>query len=37
MLEKPSRARTLGEAAKRVVEANRGATDRYLNALEKYL
>jgi len=37
MLEKPSRARALGEAAKRVVEANRGATDRYLDALEKYL
>lgn len=37
MFENPSKARALGKAAKRVVEANRGATDRYLDALEKYL
>ncbi len=36
LLENPSRARALGEAARSVVDAHRGATDRYLQALEKY-
>jgi 3-deoxy-D-manno-octulosonic-acid transferase len=37
LLEQPEEARALGEAAKRVVATNRGATDRYFEALKKYL
>lgn len=37
LLESPSEARALGEAAKRVVAANRGAIDRYFDALKKFL
>ncbi len=36
LLENPSRAESLGEAARHVVETNRGATDRYFHALQKY-
>jgi 3-deoxy-D-manno-octulosonic-acid transferase len=36
LLENPGSARAMGEAASRVVEANRGATDRYYHAIEKY-
>ena len=36
LLENPAKAEDLGRAAKRVVEANRGATDRYYQALRKY-
>lgn len=36
LLENPQRARAMGEAAGRVVEANRGATDRYYQALRKF-
>ena len=37
LLEEPSRARAFGKAARRVVDANRGATDRYFQALEGYM
>jgi 3-deoxy-D-manno-octulosonic-acid transferase len=37
LLEEPVEARRLGEAARKVVEANQGATDRYFRAIEKYL
>jgi 3-deoxy-D-manno-octulosonic-acid transferase len=37
LLMNPSEAKELGETAARVVEANRGATDRYFDALRKYL
>jgi len=37
LLEKPSEAKALGEAGRRVVEENRGATDRYFEALKRYL
>ncbi len=37
LIENPSCAAELGEAAMRVVAANRGATDRYFEALRKYL
>jgi 3-deoxy-D-manno-octulosonic-acid transferase len=36
LLSDPARADVLGEAASRVVEANRGATDRYYQAIRKY-
>jgi 3-deoxy-D-manno-octulosonic-acid transferase len=37
LLEDPAMARSVGESARRVVEANRGATERYFQALERYL
>ncbi|RJP72077.1 MAG: 3-deoxy-D-manno-octulosonic acid transferase [Candidatus Abyssobacteria bacterium SURF_17] len=37
LIEEPSYCRRLGEAAKRVVEAHRGATERYFSAIERYL
>ncbi len=37
VLEEPSQAKALGNAAQRVVDANRGATDRYFQALQRYL
>ena len=37
LLEKPPEAKAAGEAARRVVEENRGATDRYFEAVKKYL
>lgn len=36
LLENPRKAKALGEAGKSVVDANRGATDRYYEALKKY-
>ena len=36
LLENAGKAKAIGEAASRVVEANRGATDRYYHAIEKY-
>ena len=37
LLEKPSEAQALGEAGRRVVEENRGATGRYFEALKRFL
>ncbi|GAB4343700.1 MAG: 3-deoxy-D-manno-octulosonic acid transferase [Candidatus Abyssubacteria bacterium] len=37
LLEQPETALRLGEAARKVVEANRGATERYFQAIERYL
>jgi len=36
LLENPVEARAIGEAAKRVVDANRGATDRYFDGLKSF-
>lgn len=36
LLENSDEAKKIGEAARRVVEANRGATERYFRALEEY-
>ncbi len=36
LLENPNEARTVGEAAGRLVEINRGATERYFEALKKF-
>jgi 3-deoxy-D-manno-octulosonic-acid transferase len=36
LLEDAGKAKAIGEAASRVVEANRGATDRYYHAIEEY-
>jgi len=35
-LENPQKARAVGEAAKRVVESHRGATEKYYQALKEY-
>jgi 3-deoxy-D-manno-octulosonic-acid transferase len=37
LLEEPSKAKAFGKAARQVVDANRGATDRYFQALERYV